>query len=229
MFSYRHTINGHGLRWPNCFWALTFAGWLVAATALAQPSSASPMAAPAQDAAAPGGASSAPSVPVSDSAQRLYQSARSKLLQVRTLVNGQSAQSSVGSGFLVSTQGHILTNYHVVSQAALEPKRYRLSYSMAQGGDDLFDPVMAEVRLNRPTPLAPLIDPIFQVRVRLGHINKSHGRAAVQSQGQPACVQPDKVRRKNHGGLLTRQLLHRTGPLQALAHQMVRGLSAPRP
>jgi S1-C subfamily serine protease len=38
-------------------------------------------------------------------------------------------QASVGSGFLVTDAGHIITNYHVVSQAALQPERYRLVYS----------------------------------------------------------------------------------------------------
>ena len=158
-FLSRHTRS---VRWPACFFALTLVGWLAATPALTQPSTISPEVTPfSQDAVSPSDASSAPSVPVSDSAQRLYQSARSKLLQVRTLVNGQSAQSSVGSGFLVSTQGHILTNYHVVSQAALEPMRYRLSYSMAQGGDDAqgalellaFDVVhdLALVRIVQPT------------------------------------------------------------------------------
>jgi serine protease Do len=69
--------------------------------------------------------------PISASAQRVYEDARAQLLQVRTLLKGQDTQASVGSGFLVSDQGHIITNYHVVSQAALQPERYRLVYGTA--------------------------------------------------------------------------------------------------
>jgi len=66
---------------------------------------------------------------LSASAQRIYNEARAELLQVRTLLKGQDTQASVGSGFLVTDAGHIITNYHVVSQAALQPERYRLVYS----------------------------------------------------------------------------------------------------
>ena len=68
-------------------------------------------------------------VVVSASAQRVYDNARARLFQIRTLLKGQDSQASVGSGFLVTAEGHILTNYHVVSQAALQPERYRLVYS----------------------------------------------------------------------------------------------------
>ena len=42
-------------------------------------------------------------------------------------------QSSIGSGLLVTAEGLALTNYHVVSQYALEPSTYRLEYAAPDG------------------------------------------------------------------------------------------------
>lgn len=72
-------------------------------------------------------------VPVSPSGQRVYEQARTRLLQVRTLLKGQDSQSGVGSGFLVSADGHLITNYHVVSQYAMQPSRFRLVYVTPDG------------------------------------------------------------------------------------------------
>lgn len=71
--------------------------------------------------------------PPSASAQRVYDAARDRLLQIRTLLRGQGSQASTGSGFIVTAAGHAITNYHVVSQAALQPKRYRLVYVGTDG------------------------------------------------------------------------------------------------
>jgi S1-C subfamily serine protease len=78
---------------------------------------------------APGGQSGADAVqqplpPPSSAAQKLYSSAKADLLQVRSLLKSGRTQSSVGSGFLIGTSNLVLTNYHVVSQFALDPDTY---------------------------------------------------------------------------------------------------------
>ena len=85
----------------------------------------------AQPVAAPPEA--AASAPISLSARKVYEQARSQLLQIRTVLKGRASQTSVGSGFLVSRDGHIVTNFHVIAQAALKPERHDLVYVTADG------------------------------------------------------------------------------------------------
>ena len=67
------------------------------------------------------------------SARKVYEQARSQLVQIRTVLKGRASQTSVGSGFFVTADGHIITNFHVVSQAALKPERHDLVYVTADG------------------------------------------------------------------------------------------------
>jgi S1-C subfamily serine protease len=110
----------------------------------------------------PGAAGSSEAAPanVDAAGQRAFSGARGQLFQVRTLLRGQDSQASVGSGFLVTEAGHLITNYHVVSQFALRPKQYRLTYTDAdgrQGALQLLDvDVVHDLALLKIAEAAPL-------------------------------------------------------------------------
>ena len=65
-----------------------------------------------------------PLAPPSSAAQKLYSAAKNDLLQIRVLLKSGRTQASVGSGFLVGSSDLVVTNYHVMSQIALEPDVY---------------------------------------------------------------------------------------------------------
>jgi hypothetical protein len=92
----------------------------------------------------------------SSSAQRLYSQAKADIVQLRSLLKNGRTQSSVGSGFLIGTSSLVVTNYHVMSQIALEPDTYVGEYVDTHGKrgavellavDVLHD--LAVVRINR--------------------------------------------------------------------------------
>jgi serine protease Do len=80
-----------------------------------------------------GAAAAAAPGETSANADSVYAAARPALIQVRTLVQSADRQSTLGSGFLVSADGLAVTNYHVVSQYALEPGTYRMEYAAPDG------------------------------------------------------------------------------------------------
>jgi S1-C subfamily serine protease len=97
-----------------------------------------------------------PAAALSSTAETVYAAARPHLLQIRTIVEAAGRQYVIGSGFLVSNDGLAITNYHVVSQYALEPQTYRLEYALADGSKGKLDLLaidvgndLAVVRLDR--------------------------------------------------------------------------------
>ena len=71
--------------------------------------------------------------PVSDQARAVFERSRDRLLQVRMIDRSTQAQASIGSGWIASADGLVVTNYHVVSQFVLEPERYAVESVRSDG------------------------------------------------------------------------------------------------
>jgi S1-C subfamily serine protease len=87
-----------------------------------------------------------PAAQISRNAQRAYETTRDKLVQIRTLLRNSDTQASVGSGFFVGAGGLLITNFHVASQLALEPARYRGVYVPVDGKEAEVELLAFDVR-----------------------------------------------------------------------------------
>jgi hypothetical protein len=63
-----------------------------------------------------------------------------RVVKIEVQETGSKAKASLGSGFFVSGDGHLVTNYHVISQVVQHPDRYGASYF-----DDDDAPIPVEV------------------------------------------------------------------------------------
>ena len=64
----------------------------------------------------------------SEATQSVFESFSNSIVQIRILEKESDTKAGIGSGFWVSPSGHIVTNFHVVSDAAYEPEKYRVEY-----------------------------------------------------------------------------------------------------
>ncbi|MBC7984046.1 MAG: trypsin-like peptidase domain-containing protein, partial [Candidatus Obscuribacterales bacterium] len=71
--------------------------------------------------------------PVSHAARTRLERARDSVVQIRGFFGESQSDAFHGSGFAATADGLIVTNYHVVSDAVLYPKQYRLEYLAHDG------------------------------------------------------------------------------------------------
>lgn len=64
----------------------------------------------------------------SPSTEAVFSAHKHKILQIRILDTASGSKAAIGSGFLVSNDGHIITNYHVISGMIDRPELYRAEF-----------------------------------------------------------------------------------------------------
>ncbi len=82
-----------------------------------------------------------------------------RIFQIRVVSPDAGGKSSIGSGFQVSADGHIMTNYHVVSAYIDSPDTYEIQYATQDGKTGElelldFDVVSDLALLKHPQPAA---------------------------------------------------------------------------
>lgn len=58
-------------------------------------------------------------------ANEVFERYKDRVVQIRILEASSGAKTIIGSGFIVDGQGHIVTNYHVISDLVYTPDKYR--------------------------------------------------------------------------------------------------------
>ena len=66
-------------------------------------------------------------------ASELFSVFQERVFQIRVIDKSSGKKSAIGSGFSIDSNGLFATNYHVVSDLVIEPKRYRLEYVAFDG------------------------------------------------------------------------------------------------
>ena len=86
------------------------------------------------------------------------------VVQIKILQNSSRTKASIGSGFFVTTTGHIITNYHVVAQLIQYPSSYQGECVFADGStrpltlldiDVVHDLALVKVDIENPAFLSP--------------------------------------------------------------------------
>ena len=70
---------------------------------------------------------------ITDEAEKLYEKYQKAVYQIRVIDLASGKKSVIGSGFQFTAEGHIATNFHVVSEAVHAPKRFKIEFLRFDG------------------------------------------------------------------------------------------------
>src|SRR5687767_4176571 len=74
-----------------------------------------------------------PAAPTGSATADVFRRNADRVVKIQVVETASAAKASIGSGFFVTDRGHIVTNYHVVSELVHAPERYRAEVIDLQG------------------------------------------------------------------------------------------------
>jgi len=84
-------------------------------------------------------------VSANDEASVLFKTHKKALYQIRVIDNSSEGKSSYGTGFAISADGLIATNYHVISQKVHADSNYSLTYRDSSGNEGELEIIAVDV------------------------------------------------------------------------------------
>ncbi len=70
---------------------------------------------------------------ITDEAQHIYEQYQKSVYQIQVIDSASGKKFVIGSGFQFTSEGHIATNFHVVSEAVNSPERFHIEYLRYDG------------------------------------------------------------------------------------------------
>ncbi|MEM7053858.1 MAG: serine protease, partial [Pseudomonadota bacterium] len=144
----------------------------------------------------------------------LFETLKPGLYIIESVERVSNNKNSVGSGFAVSTDGLMATNYHVVANAVLNPDQYSLRYKTDENEEGQLEVVAVDVLYDLALVRAVSDEPVLPMAFELSDELPAEGDT-VLALGNPFDIGISIVP-GTHNGLLERQFrqnIHFTGAL----------------